>query len=166
MAHARNPKATAGTRRWGAPAVIIVLACAVPAAFMTGTASASSMSASSAKAKITADWKAFFSSKTPASEKVKLVQDGSQFAQVIKEQASSPMAQGVSASVSKVTLDKAMTGAAVVYTISIDGKAALANQKGSAVLQSGTWKVGASSFCSLLALEGSAGKIPVCSSKS
>ena len=172
MTHARNLKVGHRCRRWGAPVVFLALASVVPSAFMTGTASASSMTsaasmtASGAKAKIIADWKAFFSSKTPASEKVKLVQDGSQFAQVIKAQAGSPMAQGVTASVSSVTLNKAMTRATVVYTISIDGKPALANQKGSAVLQAGTWKVGALSFCALLLLEGSAGKIPVCSSKS
>jgi hypothetical protein len=34
----------------------------------------------------------------------------------------------------------------------LNGKPALANQTGIAVLQGGTWKVGIASFCSLLAL--------------
>lgn len=121
--------------------------------------------AASAKAKIIADWQAFFSGKTSAKRKIQLVQDGNAFAQVIKQQAGSTMAQSVAAKVAKVVLNKSMTQAVVTYTITLGGSPALVNQKGTAVLQGGTWKVGAQSFCALLALEGSAKQVSVCKTK-
>ncbi len=53
--------------------------------------------------KITTDWNTFFSSATPASKRVKLVQNGSLFASSIKVFASSPLAAAVT-SVDSVTL--------------------------------------------------------------
>jgi hypothetical protein len=81
-----------------------------------------------------------------------LVQDGSQFATVLKAQASSAQSEAAGASVQKVTLTSA-TQAAVGYTILISGSPVLAGQKGTAVLESGTWKVSLTSFCGLLALQ-------------
>jgi hypothetical protein len=49
--------------------------------------------------------------------------------------------------------------ATVVYTVLLAGTPALSNQKGVAVYQDGTWKVGVASFCGLLTLENS-GKTP------
>jgi hypothetical protein len=43
--------------------------------------------------------------------------------------------------------------AKVTYNILLSGKPVLTNQSGTAVLQDGTWKVGAASFCGLLALQ-------------
>ena len=157
-------------RRSRRAAAATLPALALSLVLLGGTASASSavvhFTPASAKANIIADWKTFFSSKTPASRKIQLVQDGSAFAKVIKQQAGEPMAQGVGATVSKVTLNKAMTKAAVVYTITIQKAPVLTNQQGTAIYQGGTWKVGAQSFCALLALEGSAKQVSVCNSKS
>ena len=115
--------------------------------------------AASAKSEIIANWDAFFSGKTPAKQKVALVQDGSSFAKVIASQAkSNPFASSTTAKVLSVTVTG--TKAAVRYTIYLAGKAALSNQKGEAVLQGGTWKVGSQSFCALLSLEGT--KVPAC----
>lgn len=97
----------------------------------------------------------FFSGKTPAGQKVSLVQDGKGFAQVIHKQAGSPIAKGTTVKVSKVSLDTDTT-ASVRYTIFLAGKPALKDQKGLAVRDHGTWKVGAGTFCTLLGLEGSA----------
>jgi hypothetical protein len=138
-------------------------ASATPAA--DATAAHTTAAQAKAKAKVVADWKAFFSGKTAAKRKILLVQDGSAFAPVIRAQAGSVTSQAVTASVAKVTFNKTLTKATVVYTIDIAGKAALANQKGTAILQGGTWKVGAQSFCALLALEGSAKQVRACSAK-
>jgi hypothetical protein len=43
--------------------------------------------------------------------------------------------------------------AAVTYDILLSGTPVLINQKGTAVYQDGTWKVGDASFCGLLTLE-------------
>lgn len=109
-------------------------------------------SVATTKARITANWKAFFAGSTPAARKITLLQDGSRFAAIIRGQATSPMAKSVAAKVAKVTITSS-TNAKVRYSLTVGGKTALANQTGTAVLQRGTWKVGVASFCALLALE-------------
>jgi len=136
----RNRKALTG-------AFLLVFAASFPLA--AGPAVAESTSTT---AKITADWEAFFSGTTTAKRKIALVQDGPDFAKIIKSQATSPIAESVTARVSKVVVGSKKT-ATVHYSVNLGGKPALTNQKGEAVFQSGTWKVGAQSFCSLLALE-------------
>lgn len=114
--------------------------------------------ARSPQATITANWEAFFSAKTPVKRKIALVQDGSAFAQVIHSQAGNSLAATATAKVLSVKV-KGKT-AAVTYTVYVGGQPALKNQKGEALLQDGTWKVGAESFCGLLSLEGT--KVPAC----
>ncbi len=105
-----------------------------------------------AVAEITTNWEAFFSAKTPVSQRVSLLQDGSQFQSVIQSQAGSGLASQASAKVTKVTVTS-LTQATVKYDILLNGTPALTNQTGTAVLDNGTWKVGVTSFCGLLTLE-------------
>jgi len=109
-------------------------------------------SGAGATAAIEANWVAFFNAKTPVARRIALLQNGSVFAPIIQAQAGSTLAQLASAKVNKVTL----TGtdqAGVVYSILASGTVALPNQNGVAVYQDGIWKVGDTSFCSLLKLE-------------
>ncbi|MCU1492685.1 MAG: hypothetical protein JWO62_449 [Acidimicrobiaceae bacterium] len=122
-----------------------------------GSSSASSVRTAHAgtattRGKIKADWIAFFAGSTPARRKIALLQNGASFARIIDGQASSPLAKSVAATVSKVTLTSP-TRATVRYSLTLGGQPALTNQSGVSVLQGGTWKVGAKSFCALLALE-------------
>jgi len=117
------------------------------------TASPTSDIAADEKA-ITANWEAFFSPKTPVSQRVALLQDGSQFTSIIQAQAGQGLASEASAKVTKVQVISTQQ-AAVTYTILLDGQAALKNQAGTAVFQEGQWKVGVASFCGLLTLENS-----------
>jgi hypothetical protein len=126
-------------------------AAAAPSAPSTG-------SGSSAEKTIAANWTAFFSPKTPVDKRVGLLQNGSTFASVIRAQASSSLASEASAQVTKVTVTSP-SQAAVTYTILLAGTPVLKNQKGVAVYQDGTWKVGVASFCGLLTVENS-GKTP------
>jgi hypothetical protein len=103
---------------------------------------------------ITTNWETFFNGKTPVSQRVSLVQDGSQFQSVISAQAGSALAAGATAKVTKVTVTSS-TQATVKYNILEGGTTALPNQTGTAVLENGTWKVGVTSFCGLLTLENS-----------
>jgi len=105
-----------------------------------------------AVAQITANWETFFNGKTPVSQRVSLVQDGSQFQSIIQAQAGSALAAGASAKVTKVTVTSP-TQATVKYNILEGGSPAVSNQTGMAVLENGTWKVGVTSFCGLLVLE-------------
>jgi|HubBroStandDraft_3_1064219.scaffolds.fasta_scaffold100112_2 hypothetical protein len=113
-------------------------------------------------AKIASDWAAFFSAKTPVSQRVSLLQDGQQFASIIQAQAGQGLAAEASARVDGVQLLTINT-AKVVYDVLLNGTPALKAQSGTAVLQSGTWKVGASSFCGLLTLEGTKNLPKACS---
>ena len=108
------------------------------------------------RAAITTNWEAFFNAKTPDSKRVRLLQDGSQFATVIKSQSGSGLAALATAKVTHVTVNSP-TQATVTYDILVSGTPELKNQTGTAVLENGTWKVGVRSFCGLLTLE-NAGK--------
>lgn len=122
-----------------------------PAASAPASSSAPAPS-SAAASTIAANWTAFFNAKTPVAQRISLLEDGPDFAAIIRAQAGSGLASAASAKVTKVTVTSA-TQATVAYNILVAGQTALARQSGTAVLQAGTWKVGLSSFCSLLTLE-------------
>ncbi len=127
---------------------------AAPAA-TSGSAAAPSSSGggnSAAVAQITANWEKFFNSSTPASEKATLLQNGTAFEPVIKDLVNFPLASGLGAKVTNVTLNSATT-ATVKYNLTANGQALFTqDQTGTAVLQGGTWKVGDASLCNLFKL--------------
>ena len=99
-------------------------------------------------------YETFFSSKTPLSERVALLQNGSRFRAVMKSFASNPLASDTSAKVFSVTVQGAK-GAKVVYEVMISGGVVPpGKQTGSAVREGGKWKVADASLCALLALNG------------
>lgn len=111
---------------------------------------------SGAVAAITKNWATFFNAKTPTSQRLALLQDGTMLAAVIKAQSHNPLAKLATAKVSHVTLT-GTSQASVTYSILVSGAPALSNQPGVAVYQNGVWKVGLISFCALLKIE-NAGK--------
>jgi hypothetical protein len=102
-------------------------------------------------AQITANWEKFFNSSTPLAQRAALLQNGSTFEAAIKDFASMPLASGIGAKVTNVTLSSA-TSAAVTYNITSGSTSLLSGQKGTAVYQAGTWKVGDASLCGLFKL--------------
>jgi hypothetical protein len=121
---------------------------ASPSASASAPASGAGASTGAA-AQIKANWTKFFAPSTSASDRVKLLQNGGKFASAISDFAKSPMAQGVSSTVTSVTMTSA-TQATVKYSIVAGGQTMASNQDGTAVLEGGTWKVGDKSFCGLL----------------
>ena len=111
-----------------------------------------------AVAQIKGNWVAFFNARTPVAKRVGLLQNGAEFASIIKSQAASSLAAAATSSVSAVTVESP-SQAKVTFSILISGTPALKNQPGAAVDQGGVWKVGDQSFCALLTLENS-GKAP------
>ena len=95
----------------------------------------------------------FFSGKTSVTDRVALLQNGSRFKGLVTSFASNPLAKNVSATVSSVTL-QGSNKAKVVYVVKFAGSS-LPQQTGSAIRQSGTWKVADASLCKLVALQGS-----------
>jgi hypothetical protein len=131
------------------------------AAAPSASSSTSSTAVAGDQKTIAANWTAFFNPKTPVAKRVSLLQDGSQFASIIRAQAGGGLAAAASAQVTKVTVISTAQ-AQVNYNILLDGQPALKNQSGTAVFQGGTWKVGVTSFCQLLSLEnsGNSSKLP------
>jgi hypothetical protein len=157
-------------RRIAAPALGLALAATMAACSSSSTSSAtgtgssapasasasatasSAASGSAAVAQITANWEKFFDAGTPTADKVKLLQNGTVFEPAIKAFASFPLASGITAKVTSVTINSA-TKAAVTYNLTAaGGSALLSGQKGVAVYQDGTWKVGDASLCGLFKL--------------
>jgi hypothetical protein len=101
---------------------------------------------------IKAAYTGFFTTKTSLDAHVALVQDGAKFRSVIQSFLSNPLANGVSATVSSVTMQGA-NKAKVVYTVKI-ALGSLKDQTGYAVLEGGKWKVADSTLCGLVSLTG------------
>jgi hypothetical protein len=128
-------------------------ATSAPASSSAPSSTAPSTGGSSAAvAQITANWEKFFSSSTPISERVKLLQNGTTFQTAIKDFANFPLASSLGAKVTAVVVNSA-TSATVSYNLTTSsGSSLLPNQTGAAVYQDGIWKVGDASLCGLLKL--------------
>jgi hypothetical protein len=136
-----------------------------PSSSAPSTPSPTATSSSAAVTAITANWTTFFSGATPLAKRVSVLQNGSTFTSSIESSSTFPGASSSSAKVTSVTVTSP-TQATVIYTILLAGSPVLLNQKGVAVLQDGTWKVGDASFCALLTLENSDKTPTVCKSVS
>ena len=106
-----------------------------------------------ARAQIKSAYVKFFSGKTPVSDRVAVLQNGSKFKGLVTSFANNPLAKNVNVTVSSVTLEGG-DNAKVVYTVKLGG-AGLPKQTGTAVRENGAWKVGYASLCKLVALQGS-----------
>lgn len=128
-------------------------ASSVPASSApASSAPASSASTgSSATAQITANWEKFFNASTPLSQRVALLQNGSSFSSAINDFSKLPLAGGIGAKVTGVTVNSA-TSATVTYSIVSGSTVLLGGQSGTSVYQDGTWKVGDGSLCGLFKL--------------
>ena len=146
------------------PSAASAPASPVPASAPASSSAPSTGGNSAAVAQITANWEKFFSSSTPVSEKVTLLQNGSTFEAAIKAFANFPLASSLGAKVTNVTVNSP-TSATVTYSITTSsGSTLLPNQKGTAVYQDGVWKVGDASLCGLFRLIPGATVPSACSS--
>ena len=156
LAACSSSASSSSTPAPGSSAVSATSAAAASSPASSSAAASSSASSpatsgggsATAIADIKANWVKFFSSSTPDSERVALLQNGPTFAAAIKSFASSPLASAVSSKVDSVALTSA-TQAAVKYEITAAGTA-VPGGSGTAVRQDGTWKVGDDVFCGLL----------------
>lgn len=119
------------------------------------------MPSEEAIAEITENWERFFQAGTPLDERATLLEDGSEYTEALEIRAADPLQAQASAEVLEVELTDA-EHARVVYDVTIGEEVALPEAEGVAVLQDGTWKVSADSFCALITL-GATEPIPGCS---
>ncbi len=106
-----------------------------------------------AKARITRMWETFFASSTPVKQKIPLLQHGDEFASAVRSLSMSLLAHDVEARPLAITL-QGTTKATVLYNLLQHGTTALTNEKGTAVLVGGEWKVSDAAFCRLLDFAG------------
>jgi hypothetical protein len=135
-----------------APGTSATPATTAPASSTAGGPTAGGPTAggsAAAIAEIKTNWEKFFNSSTPNSERLALLQNGSTFSSAISSFSANPLASAVSSKVDSVKLTSA-TQAAVTYDLIAAGAPVASGQKGTAVLQDGTWKVGDGAFCGLL----------------
>ena len=118
---------------------------------------------SAAVAQITANWEKFFNASTPLSQRVALLQNGSSFSSAIDSFSKLPLANGIGAKVTGVTVTSA-TMATVTYSIVSGSTTLLGGQSGTAVYQDGMWKVGDASLCNLFKLIPGGSEPAACSS--
>ena len=138
-------------------ALLIVAGLALAGCGSSSHTSTTNASAA-AQAQIKSAYQTFFSPSTSLSDRVALLQNGSKFKSVVQSFASNPLAKKVNVTVSSVKLE-GQDKARVVYTIKL-GSAGLPKQTGTAVRESGKWKIGYASLCKLVALNG--GAPPAC----
>jgi hypothetical protein len=129
----------------------------------TAASSASASGSSAAAAEITANWEKFFNASTPTSERVDLLQNGSQFAGAIGSL--SHLVSGLGATVTSVTVTSP-TSATVKYNLTASGSTLLSGETGKAVYENGTWKVGDASLCGLIKLVPAGSTPAACNSAS
>jgi hypothetical protein len=122
-----------------------------PASTAASSSAPASSSTSSAAAEVKTNWEKFFSSSTPTAERVALLQNGSKFTAAIASLAKLPLASGIGATVTAVTVTSP-TSATVTYNLTGNGSTLLSGRTGTAVYQDGTWKVGDASLCALFKL--------------
>jgi hypothetical protein len=142
-----GPGSSSATSQAATPAS--TAASSAPAASTPATNGGGSVGNVTAITEIKANWVKFFSSSTPNSERVALLENGQSFTAAIKSFSASPLAAAVTSKVDSVKLSSA-TQAAVKYDLTAAGTSVASGQSGTAVLQSGVWKVGDDVFCGLL----------------
>ena len=134
-----------------------------PAPVSSAPASSSSSGNSAAAAEITTNWEKFFNASTPLSQRVALLENGSSFSSAIDSFSKLPLANGIGAKVTGVTVTSA-TMATVTYSIVSGSTTLLGGQTGTAVYQDGMWKVGDASLCNLFKLIPGGSEPAACSS--
>ena len=126
-------------------------ASSAPASSAPASSAPASSGSSAAAAQITANWEKFFNASTPLSQRVALLQNGTSFSSAIDSFSKLPLANGIGAKVTGVTVTSA-TSATVTYAIVSGSTTLLGGQTGTAVYQDGMWKVGDASLCNLFKL--------------
>ncbi|NUQ98922.1 MAG: hypothetical protein HOY79_20960 [Streptomyces sp.] len=109
------------------------------------------------------NWAKFFDPKTPAKDKLAVLENGSRMAPVLRAFGGDQRGGQVQAKVTKVEFTSP-TKATVRFDLTLKGATPLPNAPGTAVEQNGTWKVSVNTLCALVGMSGnaSASAVPGC----
>jgi hypothetical protein len=115
------------------------------------------------EAVVKSTWIEFLNGAVPIGRRLKLLQNGQQFASFVHAQEKTSVGALVfqaTGTVSAVSLQSALHQATVTYTILLGGKPLEKNIQGTAIYQNGQWLVSDGTFCGLLRLVYKAKQIP------
>jgi hypothetical protein len=119
------------------------------------TPAAQPTTGAAAESVVKSTWIEFFNGAVPIPKRLKLLQNGQEFASFVRSQQKTSLGSLVfqaSATVSGVKLQSALGQATVTYTILLGGKPLEKNLQGTAIYSKGQWQVADGTFCSLLRL--------------
>ncbi len=152
-----------------AAAVVVVLAIVVvvllvpgknnPGTVSTTKTSTNAKTASATKQKnadtnaIETNVKTFFAANTTIQQRENLLQNGSQFVQVMQGEFTQLDSQKPSVVINSISYTNSTT-AKVNYTVDLNGQPVLKDQTGEALLINNSWKVSDSTLCELLSMGG------------
>jgi hypothetical protein len=161
IGHETAPRATVRLRLAAAAALPLVLA----ACGSSSSSSAASIStppspaATSANpevvAGVTGAYEQFFDPKSTDQQVRDAVQNGQKLADAVSQADHSSYQGHAGVKVTDVEMQSPIV-AKVTFTVTLDDKPILPNASGYAVLDGGTWKMAATTFCQLLQVEGDA----------
>lgn len=134
--------------------IVLVIVMVVRHKNANSVASLTPAQQASAKAQIDTNWKTFFGPTASLQTRESLLQNGSEFGQIITSEFTALGQESFSSTINSTTLTST-TAANVVYTGILGGQVVLKNEAGSAIKVNGTWKVSDATLCELLALDGS-----------
>jgi ABC-type glycerol-3-phosphate transport system substrate-binding protein len=149
------------------PAAVLVLALAASTAACSSSKSTSSGNSTSKSttsaapaspgpsdsAAVSDAYVKLFAASTPLDTSVTLLQDGEAFRPTLVAESKTSNAQQASVTVSKVVFVSA-NRATVTFTLLLKNSPVLKDQTGYAIRENGTWKVAGTTFCGLLAAQG------------
>jgi hypothetical protein len=155
---------------WSIVAIIVVVAAIIAivltvpnnktstkSSTTTTTSAATKQKEANTKA-IEANMKTFFAANTTMQQREALLQNGSQFAQVMQGEFAQLNSQKPSVVINSISYPNSTT-AKVNYTVDLNGQPVLKDQSGEALLINNTWKVSDSTLCELLNMGGQAPSI-------
>jgi Tfp pilus assembly protein PilE len=135
-------------------AVAVIIAVLVANHNNSNNTNTNSAKLTNYKQAIESNWKTFFAYNTPMSQRVKLLQNGSNFASALQMEFAGIGSQHPTATVNSVKLNNNNTQADVNYVVNLGGHPVLTNQQGTAVLVGKNWQVSDSTLCGLLKMAG------------
>ncbi|TSD47510.1 hypothetical protein FFI94_016090 [Rhodococcus sp. KBS0724] len=125
-------------------------------------AATTSAAASAAETQaITDAYITFFNGTTAPATRAALLENGEVFLPTLEAMAADPQSMATTATVEGVTAAGA-DNASVKWTLVMGGTPVLPDQSGEAVQEAGTWKVSATTYCTLMAIQGSGATVPGC----
>jgi uncharacterized membrane protein YeiB len=134
--------------------IVIVAVVAVVLVVRHDNKTLSPSQQTAAKQQIETNWKEFFAASTTLQGRENLLQNGSEFSQLIQGEFTELASQASSAIIASISFTN-KTSANVEYTVDLNGQPVLSNEKGEALLTGSSWKVSDSTLCYLIGLSGS-----------